>query len=521
MLFRWPRGNGETMKLSYQGRIFVARCTFDERHMLRKAGFSWSDTLKVWYTDNVQTAATLRDYADTTAKMKIAERMITIDAEPSVVWTPPGLTFKPFQVDTIKWAAARNRSYIAAKPGLGKTIMAAAWITQTKGGPTVYICPPSLVANTVAELNKWTRKGPVLTYTEKLLPSGIHTMCTPVVIVVADSLIGRQKVKNDLLACLALNGRLIVDEAHRFKNDTSQRGKAVFGKDGLVRKARSVLFLSGTPLPNRLLELWPLLSTSAPETIKFMNKFQYGKRYCGAKYNGFGWEFKGSTNAPELFASIKKDFMRVIRKEDVLKDLPPKTREIVLLSKDAPAKLASLETSVLKNFSPEDLMEHLAPNGHLSTYRKELGRAKAPLAADFIRDALDDSDEAILVFTKHVEVFQYLEKALKDFQPLTIQGSTPKAVRSANVAEFQTNLLRRLFLGNIDAAGVGWTLTKATRVIMVEYSWVPAENEQAEDRAHRIGQLGNVHVQYLVFKNSLDRRVLETSLRKSKIIDKL
>ncbi len=95
-----------------------------------------------------------------------------------------------------------------------------------------------------------------------------------------------------------------------------------------------------------------------------------------------------------------------------------------------------------------------------------------------------------------------------------ITGDVLKAKRQPLVDEFQKNPKRRLLIGNIEACGLGFTLTKATRVLFVEFSWVDGQNGQASDRAHRIGQNQSVLVQYVVLKDSFDRQRMETLLRK-------
>jgi len=120
-----------------------------------------------------------------------------------------------------------------------------------------------------------------------------------------------------------------------------------------------------------------------------------------------------------------------------------------------------------------------------------------------------------LIFAIHKEVIGILKDGLEKFKPLIITGDTGMSERAKRVAAFQAGE-SRVFIGNIQASGTGFTLTKATRVIFAEFSYVPAENLQAMDRAHRIGQHENVLVQYLVFKDSVDATVMQSILKKNK-----
>jgi SNF2 family DNA or RNA helicase len=114
-----------------------------------------------------------------------------------------------------------------------------------------------------------------------------------------------------------------------------------------------------------------------------------------------------------------------------------------------------------------------------------------------------------VIFGWHREFIQRVLVGLADFYPSVITGGTPKNLRMSLVDRFQNDDMCRVFIGAIPAAGVGITLTNSNYVIMGEASWVPGENIQAEDRAHRIGQKKLVQVDYLCFPDSVDERVLK------------
>jgi SWI/SNF-related matrix-associated actin-dependent regulator 1 of chromatin subfamily A len=438
--------------------------------------------------------------------------LITVEPWTGPLTWPKGLEPLPFQENAAFFALARNRAYLGLDPGLGKTIVAALIINALKT-PTVVVCPPFLARNIEAEFQKWCAG--------VLDPSGIARFpCEkiPYVMIVPDSIIGRdttQAAIREMVERAHAPATLIVDEAHRFKTENAVRTEALF--DGVAPLFDRVYFLSGTPMPNRPMELYPVLSRFAPTAIGYMNKFDYGRYYCAGYQDQWGWNFSGASNLKELATNVHGTFMLRVKKDEVSKELPPKTEELVFVDDKLPAAAARLDREMLKMFSPEDLMGYLAPNGHIATYRKELGIAKAPEAVSFIRGLLEDTDESVLVFAIHKAVVKALHDGLEKYKPLVITGETPMDIRHAHVQTFQCDPGRRLFIGNIQAAGTGLTLTKATRVVFAEFSWVPAENEQASDRAHRIGQRDHVFVQYLVYKNSVDRAVLETILTKRKI----
>lgn len=504
------------MRLTYTDRTFIFECDYSERETPKRAGFFFSTDLRKWCTYKIGSAARLRDYADHAAREKIDASMIRVSLWRGRVPYPKGLKPYTFQLEAARFALARNKSYLALDPGLGKTIVAALIINAlAEDSPTthaVILCPPFLVLNFRAELEKWC------------LPEVAKK-----VTVVPDSLIPRAEVRRDVMAAVfGDDAVLIVDEAHRYKSGDAKRTQALLGGDrpsygdgALLDCFNRVVFLSGTPMPNRPMELYSILSTCAPEVIGYRDKFSYGTYFCAGYQNRFGWDFTGASNTDELFSALKDQFMLRVRKDDVLKDLPPKTEELVFLGENVPPKIAALEKQVLAKLSPDDDYSHLAENGHVATYRRELGLLKARHAVGFLKELLAETDESILIFAHHTAVIEQLQKDLTRWKPLVIKGDTPHAARFESVARFQTDKSRRVLIGNIQAMGVGFTLTKATRVAMVEASWVPAENAQAGDRAHRVGQKDHVLVQYFVFKNSIDRKVIESNLRKMKLTETL
>lgn len=417
---------------------------------------------------------------------------------------PSHLRPYPFQLEAVEYALTRNHSYLGYDPGLGKTIIAAMLINALKT-PAVYVCPPFLRENIKNEFGRW------------LNPD------RPRVLLIPDSKLFRKQTVDLVQKFAGENPEalLIVDEAHRFKSPTTQRSKAIYNYFTNYFTRR--VFMSGTPMPNRPMELYPVLQNSAWNSIGFMSKFDFGRRYCAGHHNGFGWNFAGASRVPELAQRIIGPFMKRVRKSEVLTELPPKTEEILFIGdeRDLPPEVAALDAQILKEYSPDDLVEGRLGKPHIATYRRLLGSLKVPESVTYIRFLIEECGEKILVFAWHKDVISELVRALSDLSPVIITGSVPSDERQARVDQFQNDDSLKLFIGNIQAAGVGFTMTAATRVLFVEFSWTPAENEQAEDRAHRIGQTRNVFIQYLVFKNSVDRKVAETILRKRKSIEQL
>lgn len=404
-----------------------------------------------------------------------------------------------FQLTATDFALSRKSSYLALDPGLGKTIVAALILKRLPDFGGVFVCPPFLVANTEAEFLKWgveKRRFLILSYTRLSEPETIYRL--------------------NHFSLDFENLILFSDEAHFLKNEQAQRTKAFF--DLSLNGFSKFVFLSGTPMPNsRPIELWPILKRFAP-LVFGKEFFPFARRFCGARKGPFGWKFEGFTNQKEFKARIFKDFMFRVKKTAI--KLPEKREALLTVGDSMPPTLSKIEKKILDHFTKEDLIkgeiEKSLGKGqlHLAEYLKHLGEYKLKYVFPFIEHLIYNTDENLIIFAYHKGVIEKLALLLTNLKPLVITGSTPSSRRQEMVDEFQNNPKRRLVIGNIQACGVGFTLTKATRALFVEFSWRDGDNVQASDRIHRIGQNKSVLVQYVVLKDSFDAKRMEILLTK-------
>lgn len=520
----------QSCRVKFDRSHFVCSTNFDAREIPKKAGFRWNPNLNYWYTESLSVAYRLREYFDDSAKNKINDIVLNISPWSGMQpYAPKNLSLFPHQIEAANFALQRNRSYLGLDPGLGKTIVAAI-IAEVHPGPVVYICPPFLLQNTKNEFEKWAPTRNVCIFDKKY---SAHAD----VLIVPDSLITKAHVEFAIERFCERDqfkpALLFVDEAHRYKNGKAKRTQCLFGyrtKLGITRLFQKIVFMSGTPMPNRPIELYPVLSSAAPETIDFKNEFDYALKYCAAHQNHWGWDYSGASNVQELAKKVVHPdgpFMLRLKKE--ILNLPPKLEEMLILNGKQTSMLMKTGAEILRKFSTEDLMKAQIAQSidmgekelHLATYRRLLGSEKVPPAVEYIKDILDETDEAVLIFAIHKDVIEGLANGLREYNPLVITGENSARQRQTSVEIFQADKTRRVFIGNIQACGVGFTLTKASRVLFVEFDWVPGNNSQASDRTHRIGQSKTVLVQYLVFKDSVDKAVIETLLVKTKTIEKI
>jgi SWI/SNF-related matrix-associated actin-dependent regulator 1 of chromatin subfamily A len=536
------------MELSYRSGKFLVEYdgSLPEPHTsdkLKRLGFK-HNRLDGYFTTSIQSAAHLRDYADERAEKIFHKAFIQFTRWTGALTVPKGLSLLDHQPGSCRFSLSRSRSYLALAPGLGKTIVAAI-IAGTLKKKVLYVCPPFLMLNTLEEFTKWA---PHL-HTKIL---GNDDYIVPDVLIVPDSMVTNKDVVKyvKVFAPQVFFG----DEWHRFKTETAQRSKAVYGytdrrktppyQPGLldIKSLEKKIFLSGTPCPNgRPMELFTVLKKCAGEFIEFMPQHQFGVKYCEAfviknEWTGqqYGYDYTGcdEENFIKLMKKVrtkKTDNMTafMLRLDKKILGLPPVTEEIVILGDDMPRELKSMDEEMLRLYSPKDLLRlsiKLAMGKateqeevHLMTYRRLLGEHKVKPSCEYIESILEETTENIFIVAIHKEVIALIAERLKKYSPIVVTGDVPVKKRDALVKSYQAGR-SRVIIGNIDAIGVGFTLTMAHRVLLVEYKYSPGENRQVIDRVHRYGLNHELLAQYLVFRNSLDRSTIETVLHKQKII---
>lgn len=462
---------------------------------------------------------------------------------------PAGKSYLPYQRAGISYALNRTATLIADEQGLGKTIQAIGIINSDDTIRTVLIvCPASLKINWRNECAAWLTRD---------LTVAIFPEFGAVTIINYDQLKKLPKgISPDLLVC---------DEAHYVKNAEAKRSKAV--KD-IAKRAKRRIFLTGTPMPSRPLELWSLLQMLDPLAWDPAGKARgklvdagegagftkFAWRYCAPKqveigWGKAGWDFTGSSNLEELQERLRTTIMVRRMKADVLTELPPKTRQCLVLARsttplsagvvkamrhlDAEFDPDARETSGFLLDESRDYNEVIAGLRadkvlfeEISKTRHMQALAKVDAVVDFVSDALQQSDKIIL-FCHHRDVLDLLHSgldAVTNGGVVCIHGDTPKddspEGRNAQVKRFQTDPSVRVILGTFGPMGTGLTLTASQDVIFAEDPWTPAEVDQAEDRAHRIGQAGNVLCRHLVVDGTLDAKIVKMLVRKQGVIHK-
>ena len=407
----------------------------------------------------------------------------------------------PFQRTGVAFVESRNgRALIADEMGLGKTAQAISWLRlHPELRPVVVVCPASIKINWEREFRMWGMKD------EKIqIISGKkngYDLVGQIIIINYDIL------TSWLEPLVAYNPKVVImDECHYARNSSALRTKAA---KRLAKKISHVIALSGTPIVNRPIEFFNSINMIRPDV--FPSFWRYAQEFCGAKWNGFGWDFTGATNTDKLHRLLTETIMVRRRKQDVLTDLPAKIHSVVPFEIDnrEEYKRASgnIIAWILQNEGKEkaDKASQAEVLVEFEKLKQLAVQGKMEAIKEWVEDFLE-SGEKLVVFATHTATLNALQTLFPKVS-VRLDGSTNQKSRQEAVDRFQTDEKIRLFLGNVKAAGVGITLTAASNVAFVELPWTPGDFEQAADRLHRIGQKDTVNVWTLVAQDTVEEDI--------------
>lgn len=404
----------------------------------------------------------------------------------------------PHQQEAKLFLLSRRRAILADQPRVGKTLPTAAAALENL--PALIVCPA--IAKTVweAAFNKLAPNVSVHVVNGKKDAGQPNS---------ADVTIINYDVLQYGVTQVDKYKTLVLDECHRLSNPKAQRTKAAMVA---MKKIEYVFALSGTIVPNRPAELWPILHGLG---IYRGGWFDFVYRYAKAWSPPWGGlDVSGASNIPELKAMVKPHMLRR-KKEDIFMDY--KEPQVSLITFDLPVDKRE------QSFDADALIANpnalLAFEG-LSEIMREAGIRKAPLAADFIDDLLHAGDP-VVVFAHHKEVVNMLEDELRIHKPVKVVGDTPKAQRQKNIDAFQSGKTK-CFIGNIGSCGEGIDLSVADTIVFVEPTWQTSALEQASSRVENINKNGMKPLIYLLtVRASLDHTILGKVIAKQKIISQI
>uniref|UniRef100_A0A2Z5TRI1 Putative SWI/SNF-related matrix-associated actin-dependent regulator of chromatin subfamily A-like protein 1 n=1 Tax=Reticulitermes speratus TaxID=60591 RepID=A0A2Z5TRI1_9NEOP len=401
----------------------------------------------------------------------------------------------PFQREGICFGISRNgRCLLADDMGLGKTIQSLGIAHYYREDWPLLIVSPSSVRYLWADaIMTWLPSVPY--HSVVVVTTSTDNMKEAQILITSYDMMTRRQ--NELKQ---MNfGMCIMDESHFLKSPKAARTQAA---QKLLKSARRVVMLSGTPALSRPAELYPQISAIDPKL--FPSFFEFGIRYCGGIKNSFGWDFKGSSNMKELQLLLESKLMIRRLKSDVISQLPPKVRQMVILNpEEINSKSAEMKRCAKK--LEEENLTGMERRGALLSYYCVTGKSKLKAVQDYISDMVD-SEKKFICFAHHKLVMDGICEVFngKKKEFIRIDGNTESNTRKLLVDKFQSENKCVAAVLSITAANTGITLTATQLVVFAELYWNPGILTQAEDRAHRIGQDDSVLIQYLVAKGTAD-----------------
>ena len=435
-------------------------------------------------------------------------------------------TLRKYQRDGYRWLRTLDGygmgGILADDMGLGKTVQVLSYLLAMKQNgqtlPSLIVCPASLVLNWAEECQKFTPELSCVVVDGDAAHRAELAESWPAadLVVTSYDLLRRDEALyegQEFYAC-------ILDEAQAIKNHTTQKYKAVCKVRSRVRFA-----LTGTPVENRLGELWSIFSFLMPGYLP--------------PYKSFCSRFEKPIVQEEDQTAVRRlnqltgPFILRRMKSDVLKELPPKTENVYRIELEEEQRKLYLAAVVdarekLQAAKPEDKMavfavlmrlREICCDPRLIADNWEGGSAKLDACAELVSSAVEGGHR-ILLFSQFTSMLELLAKRLdaEGISHFTLQGSTPKPVRAELVRRFNGGEVS-VFLISLRAGGTGLNLTAADIVIHYDPWWNVAAQNQATDRAYRIGQQNPVQVYKLIAQDTIEEKIVELQQAKQSLAD--
>ncbi|WP_406301018.1 SNF2-related protein (plasmid) [Embleya sp. NBC_00888] len=474
--------------------------------------------------------------ADGLAELVATLRAATSDAHPVPLPDTLAAELRTYQHRGLTWLArVTGLGYgacLADDMGLGKTVTTIALALHRRAtgistGPTLVVARTSVVTNWIREIRRFAPATPVIAYHG---PGRTLADLTPDTIVVTTyGIVQRDTALTDISWDL-----ILADEAQSIKNPSSAAARRL-----REVRARARVAITGTPIENRTDELWALMDWTNPGLLGTRTTFRarYG-RHAERDTTGDAARRLGLLVGPFLLRRLKTD-------PGIAPELPDKLHErhIVRLTRE---QGALYEAAVRETMAAITESAGIARHGlvvrlltalrqicnHPAHYLKEPGpdtpgatqhfaaRSAKLAALDDVLDQITACGESTLIFTSYVAMGRLLDAHLRarGLAPNLLHGGTPPTARQRMIDDFQAGGTRVLIL-SVKAAGAGLNLTQATHVVHYDQQWNPAVEDQATDRAHRIGQRRAVTVHHLVAEATLEDRIADLLHHKRALAD--
>jgi len=429
---------------------------------------------------------------------------------------------RQYQVEGYRWmqrlASAGLGACLADDMGLGKTVQTLSMLQARAGeGPALVLAPTSVCPNWTLEAEKFAPKLRIHRFGEGDRDQVLQAAGPFDVIVCSYGLLQLEAERLQQVEW----GTVVLDEGQAIKNAFTKRSQAV-----MELKSGFRLLLSGTPVENHLAELWNLFHFLNPGLLGTLEQFR--KRFQEPVERDQDEHALGRLRrivSPFLLRRLKTEVLRELpERTEITLELEPSPQEMGFLEALRRESLASLENSegqALQVLAALTRLRRACCNAKLLQEDLDIPSAKLEAFLELV-DELRENGHRALVFSQFVDHLGLLRHAL-DQRGISYQyldGSTPARKRAAAVKAFQAGE-GELFLISLKAGGTGLNLTAADYVIHMDPWWNPAVEDQASDRAHRMGQTRPVTVYRLVLKGSVEQKILALHEKKRQMAEEL
>ncbi|ENK1242077.1 SNF2 helicase associated domain-containing protein [Clostridium botulinum] len=428
-------------------------------------------------------------------------------------------TLREYQIAGYQWMKTlsnmRFGGILADEMGLGKTIQTISFLLSQDGSKSLIVTPTSLIYNWQDEFQRFAKDlkvGIIHGSKEDRIKILNNRNEYDVLITTYGTLRNDFDLYKDIIFDFC-----IIDEGQNIKNPLAQNTDSVKKINSKVRFA-----LTGTPIENNLMELWSIFDFIMPGYLYNEERFQ--DKFINA----------GEENIDKLKTLIRPFILRR-EKKDVLKDLPNKIEKKFLVEmtmsqniiykaymKSIKDKLKNSKEDKIAIFSYLTKLRQLCLDPSLIIDDYKGGSGKFKIAMELIREGVNEGKK-ILLFSQFTSVLKNISKLLEkeDIEYFYLDGATNASERIKLVNEFNKNSNIKLFLISLKAGGTGLNLTSANLVIHFDPWWNPAIEDQATDRAHRIGQKNLVEVIKLVCKETIEEKIIMLQEDKKELINNI
>ena len=398
---------------------------------------------------------------------------------------------RPYQVDAMRFLMWRKgRGLISTCIGSGKTIMALAWMRMTESLPALIICPATIKKQWYNQYRTFVDKKSNVDILYGQTPHGLFPNTTYI-------------INWDILSywkpvLLTYGFKVVIaDESHRCSSSKSQRSRAL---SELSKAIPGFIPMSGTPIKTKPQQFFPVLNMLDPKLFK--SEWAFLQRYCNPTHNGFGWEYKGSSNEQELFETVREYMIRRERK-DIQKDLPEKQTSVIPLAGDMPRNYYLDSVEKFKRATGTDIQ------AAFNNLKLEAFALKQDFVVKWIEEFVEDGGK-LLVGTYHRKVSEFLIGKFGKCARLVYGGMNSRD-REKAIEDFKTRADVKILFAQILAAGEGIDGLQhvCADVAYAEFAHSPADHEQFTGRLHRDGQKESVNEYYLIADGTVEDDIVE------------